>query len=275
MSFWTRLSNGWDISMTSFKVLRENKKLIIFPILSGISMLLILGSFFTVLLAASGWDVDRFDTSDGRPNLLVLFLYYLVNYFVVVFFNMALVHCTRLYFRGEEVSIEKGIRFSMSRLGAIFAWSIFAATIGTILRLIQENAGWLGKIIISLLGVAWSIATFFVVPVIAYENAGPLDAFKRSSEMMRNKWGESLGARFSFGIVQILAIFLVGIPLFLIGAIFHPLIGVILAFLGILLVMAVISASQTIFISAVYHDIQGDPVKHFNQKMIDNLFEPK
>src|SRR5258705_9027691 len=107
---------------------------------------------------------------------------------------MALVHCTRLYFKGEAFTIRDGLRFSMSRLGAIFSWAFFAATVGLILKMIQDNAGWLGKIIIGLIGWIWSVATFFVVPVIAYENLGPVDAFKRSSSLMKQKWGESLGA---------------------------------------------------------------------------------
>jgi hypothetical protein len=260
MSFFDRLSNGWKISMNSFKVLKENKQLVIFPILSGISLLLILGSFVTVVLAAAGWNVDAVNEPGETTSILYLFLYYLVNYFVVVFFNTALVHCSRLYFHGEEVTIEKGLRFSMSRIGTIFAWSMFAATVGTILRLI---------------GVIWSIATFFVVPVIAYENAGPLEAFKRSSQLMKEKWGESIAAGFSFGLVQIVALIVVGVPLFIIGALVHPVIGIILAALGALIVMAIISAAQTIFISAVYHNVTGDPVKQFNQQMIDSLFEPK
>ena len=275
MSFFDRLSNGWRISMNSFKVLKENKQLVVFPILSGISLLLIMGSFVTIALAAAGWDVDAVNEPGETTSVLYLFLFYLVNYFVVVFFNTALIHCSRLYFHGEEVTLEKGLRFSVSRIGAIFAWSMFAATVGTVLRLIEENAGWIGKLIIGLVGVVWSIATFFVVPVIAYENAGPFEAFKRSSQLMKEKWGESIGAGFSFGLVQIVALIAVGLPLFLIGALVHPVIGVILAALGALLVMAIISAAQTIFISAVYHHVTGDPVKHFNQQMIDNLFEPK
>jgi nitrate reductase gamma subunit len=275
MGFFDRLSNGWKISMNSFKVLKENKQLVIFPILSGISLLLILSSFVTIMLAAAGWDTEAIEEPGQTTSILYLFLYYLVNYFVVVFFNTALVHCTRLYFQGEEVTIEKGLRFSLSRIGSIFAWSMFAATVGTVLRLIQENAGWLGKILAGLIGIVWSVATFFVVPVIAYENVGPLQAFKRSSQLMKEKWGERLGAGFSFGLVQIVALLVVGLPLFFIGAIAHPAVGIVLAVLGCLLVMAVISAAQTIFVSAVYHNVTGDPVQHFNQQLIDNLFESK
>jgi len=275
MNFFDRLSNGWKISMSSFKVLKANKQLIVFPILSSISLVLILGSFVTIVLAGAGWDMDQISDPGGAGNIILIFLYYLVNYFIVVFFNMALIHCTRLYFHGEEPTIEKGLKFALSKIGSILAWSMFAATVGTILRLIEENAGWIGKIIIGLIGIVWSIATFFVVPVLAYEDRGPLDAFKRSSEIMKEKWGESLASTFSFGLVQFIALIVVAIPLLIIGSMINIIAGVLLAILGALLVIAVISAAQNIFISAVYHNIQGDPVDHFNQEMINNLFEPK
>jgi len=275
MSFFDRLSNGWKISMNSFKILKANKQLIIFPVLSGISLLLLIGSFFTAIYAASGWNFDNLNGTSPVINYLVMFLFYVVNYFIVVFFNMALIHCTHLYFKGEEVTVQKGLQFSMSRLGVIFSWAIFAATVGTILRAIQENSGVLGKIITGIIGIVWSVTTFFVVPVIAYEKLGPIDAFKRSSQLMKQKWGESLGATFSFSIIQLLAMFLLAIPLFAIGALIHPLAGVALAIPGAFIILAVMSAAQTIFVSAVYHDVTGDPTEHFNRQMIDNLFHKK
>src|SRR6478735_4132917 len=107
MNFFDRLSNGWKIAMSSFKVLKKNKQLIVFPILSGISLIIMSGIFTVGILAAIGWDPENLDTS-GITHYLIAFGFYLINYFVVVFFNMALIHCTRLYFQGEEVTIEKG-----------------------------------------------------------------------------------------------------------------------------------------------------------------------
>src|SRR5436190_4961658 len=102
MSFFDRLSNGWKIAMNSFKILKEKKDLLIFPVLSGVSILVIIGSFSTAVLGSAGWDADNIEFNNMGYYLL-LFAFYVANYFVVVFFNMALVHCSRLYFRGEEV----------------------------------------------------------------------------------------------------------------------------------------------------------------------------
>jgi hypothetical protein len=275
MNFFTRLSNGWTIALNSFAVLKENRQLILLPVLSGISMVLVIGSFVVVIFASSGWDAEAIRSQTTLVNYAIVFLYYIVNYFVIVFFNTALVHCTHLYFNGERPTIAQGLRFSMSRIGAILSWAIFAATIGTILRLIQDKLGSLGKIITGLIGVVWSIATFFVVPVIAYENLGPIDAFKRSAALMKEKWGESLGATFSFGIVQMLGILLLAIPSFIVGWLIHPVVGIVLFALGVFTILVVMSAAKVIFVSAVYHQINGDPVKHFNQQLADNLFVEK
>jgi hypothetical protein len=261
--------------MDSLKVLRENRQLIIFPILSGLSMILIIGSFVVALLASVGWDFEYIQDENKVLNYAIGFLFYLINYFIVAFFNTALIQCTRDYFNGEKPSVKKGLQFALSRIGAIFYWSLFAATIGFGLRMLQDNLGTLGKIITGLIGIVWSIATFFVVPIIAYENLGPIDAFKRSAKLMKEKWGESLGSTFSFGLLQLVAFVLVCVPLYVVGLIIHPLVAIGLVMLGVFFVMAVMGAARTIFISAVYHNINGDPVKQFKENFAENLFKGK
>jgi hypothetical protein len=132
----------------------------------------------------------------------------------------------------------------------------------------------LGKIITGIIGVVWSIATFFVVPVIAYENLGPIAAFKRSALLMKEKWGQSIGAGFSFGLIQLGAIAVIAVIGFAVAAI-NIIVGIVLAVLLLLLMAVIMSTVKTIFISAVYHNITGDPVELYNQQFIDNLFETK
>ncbi|HXB09990.1 MAG TPA: DUF6159 family protein [Puia sp.] len=278
MNIFTRMSNGWNIAMNSWAVLKENRQLILFPILSGISMLLVILSFFAIVLASAGWDLEAFrDVREQSTlvNYLIVFGYYLVNYFIIVFFNTALIHCTHLYFNGEKPTIRQGLQFSLSRIGVLLSWAAFAATVGTALRILQDNLGSIGKFVTGLIGIVWSIATFFVVPVIAYENLGPIAAFKRSAGLMKQKWGERLGAGFSFGLIQLAAfIGLAGVG-YLLGWAIHPVLGIAVFVLGVFAVLVVVSAVKAIFISAVYHNINGNPVKHFNQQFADQLFVQK
>src|SRR3954470_22129720 len=116
MNIITLISNGWIIAKNSFKVLKTNKRLIIFPILSGFSLLLVLASFFTAALAKFGWHVNSMGEYGTVTEYSLLLLYYFANYFVVVFFNVALMHCIRMYFKGQEVRLREGLNYSISRI---------------------------------------------------------------------------------------------------------------------------------------------------------------
>lgn len=276
MSFFTRLSNGWHIAMNSFKVLQANKQLIIFPVLSGFSLLLVCASFFTGALAQAGWQVEAIpDNYSTVVQYSLLFAFYFVNYFVIVFFNVSLMHCTQQYFKGEKVSIYDGLRFSTTRIVAILSWALLAATVGTALRILQDGLGKIGKIVIGLIGIVWNVATFFVVPVIAYENENAAGALQRSVQIMKEKWGEKVGASFSFFMVQLVAFLLLGALAFLVGTFIHPLAGIAVGVLGVVLILAIMSAVQSIFVSAVYLNVTGDPVTQFHQNLIDELFVTK
>lgn len=274
MGAFTKMSNGWELAMSSFKVLNANKQLLIFPILSGLSLLLVLGGSGYVMFSGAGWGLDNLQLDQGALYLVV-FLYYVVNYFIIVFFNMALIHCTRLYFDGEEVSISKGLQFSVSRIHVILPWALFAATIGTILQAIQENAGWLGKIITGLIGIVWGVATFLVVPILAYEKLGPVDAVKRSGQLMKQKWGEGIGASFSFGLIFFLVFIISGIVSYAIGYYGNEMVGVAVFVLSIGMTFVIFSALQSIFISALYANVNGNIDNHFRQQLLDGLFESK
>lgn len=275
MSFFDRLSNGWKLSMMSFSVLQKNKQLIVFPILSGLALLVVVAVFLGGFMAVNGWDIENISEWGTGTNILLVFAGYLVNYFIIVFFNVALVHCARIYFSGEKPTVSQGLQHSLRRIGAIFQWAVLAAVVGTILKTIQEESGIVGKIITGIIGVVWSIVTFFVVPIIAYENVTPFGAVKRSAQLMRQKWGESLSATFSFGLVQLIGIIIVIIPCIILGSLISPIVGIALALLGAFVLVAIVSAAQNIFISAVYHNIEGQPVKDFDSETLDGIFMSK
>lgn len=275
MSIFDRMSRGWQITINSMKVLRANKQLLVFPVLSGITLLLLAASFIIPVVVSKGNLADRLLADGGAMPYLITFVAYVVGYFVVVFFNMALIHCTRLYFNGEEATVGKGLAFSMSRLGTIFKWAVFAGTVGTLLKILQDNLGWIGKILIGIVGFAWSVGTFFVVPILAYEEAQPTDALKRSVEMMKKQWGERVGAAFSFGLLNLILIVIFGITGAAVSALISEGLGIAIFVMALPVIFVVNSALHTIFISAVYHNITGDIETHFNKQMLDGLFEER
>lgn len=276
MRFFDRLSNGWKLGLTSFNTIRENKSLLVFPVLSGAALLLVVLSFAAGFWALTGFDFESSIAIEGNETLsfITLFLFYLINFFIIVFFNVGLVHCARLIFEGKEATISDGISFSLSRIGAIISWAVLAATVGVILKTLEERLGWIGQIVIGIIGVVWAIATFFVVPVIAYEDVGPIEALKRSTAVMKEKWGEAIGANFSFGLFFLLGyifIILIGIALFTV----NPVLAVISIVLSALFLHTVVSAAKTVFLAAAYQHIHHQPTGNFDGNTLDSIFMPK
>lgn len=206
-----RFRNGWALACESFRVLRADKQLLLFPLLSGIASILVIASFVGAIFA-SGIVEEKQPMNDVTAWAL-LFVFYFVNYFVIVFFNAALVACAMKRFHGGSPTLGHGLRKARRRLGKIVAWAFFAATVGIILRFIAERVGFVGRIIIALLGAAWTVATYFVVPVLVVEKLGPLDAARRSASIVKKAWGESLVSNAGVGLATFVMTLLIIVPL--------------------------------------------------------------
>ena len=130
-----------------------------------------------------------------------------------MFFNSALVACALIRFRGGDPTVADGFRAACSRLPQIAAWALVSATVGFALKAAERRSKRGGQIVAAILGVVWSVATFFVVPVLVIENLGPLAALKRSTKIIQDQWGESFVADLGIGLVS----FLAAIPGFALG----------------------------------------------------------
>ncbi len=282
MKLFDRLANGWKLGKTSLKTIKENPSLMVFPLISGLSLILVSLSFFSSGYVLFGEDILALaadETAATSLNLMMYvmaFIFYLANYFVIVFFNVGLVYCAKKILEGNETTVGEGVRYAQTRMGTILAWSVLAATVGLILKSIQERAGALGSIITGIIGVVWGIATFFVVPVVAFEDVSPIEAVKRSASIMKEKWGESIGANFSFGIFSLIGILFIALPVgFLMGAAIHPIVGIIAGIVVFFLVQIAVSSANMVFLAAAYQHVNDEPTGHFDSDVLDDVFIPK
>lgn len=274
MSFFSRMNNGWQLTKTSLRIINENKSLLIFPILSTISLVAILATFFGGTFFFVGDSVEVLLQEDSIitdvVGYILVFLYYLINYTVVVFFNAALIHCAIKILNEEETSLSDGLRYALSKIGRIFVWAIISATIGVLLQVLS-NKGKLGEFVASLIGMAWSITTFFVVPILIYEEKGVVQSIKDSTSMVKEKWGESLTANMSLGVFNFIGILIAGLitlGLYQVIEFWAIPIGVTL----VVIVSTVMTAAKTIFVAAVYNKIGGKPVSYFDEDILDAAF---
>lgn len=285
MRFFDRISAGWNLGITSLKTIRNNPQLMLFPVVSSLTLIAVVLSF---VLGIAGLFIG-FESIFGDGSIssatvesggaewlgyVLTFLFYVISYFLIVFFNVGLVYCVKRIFEGEETSFKEGFRYASTRTVPILMWALLAGTVGFVLKMIQERGGAIGNIVSGLVGIAWSVVTFFVVPVLAYEDVNPIEAVKRSGSIMREKWGEAIGANFGIGIFSFLgflAAAAIGIATFFI----HPVVGIVLGILTFLFVQVVVSAAQMVFISATYQHVHGAPHGDFDEEILDAAFVPK
>ncbi|MBX3440386.1 MAG: hypothetical protein KF861_23050, partial [Planctomycetaceae bacterium] len=255
-----RIANGWELAKSSWHVLRLDKELLVFPLLSGIACLLVLASFAVPLWNSPYVNavVDDGEAPQDVVAYLILFAFYFVNYFVIVFFNTALVACAMIRFRGGDPTVADGLQAATSRLPQILAWALLSATVGVVLKAIESRSEKAGQIAAALLGGAWSIATYFVVPILVVEKADPFTAVKRSFAVLKKAWGESLAANFGIGLITFLCMLAAMVPFALgimafandqktLGAV-----GLAVGLLGIIVVSLISSALNSIVIGALY-----------------------
>lgn len=285
MRFFDRLSAGWKLGITSLKTIRNNPQLMLFPVVSSSVLIVVVLSFVLGIAGIFiGYETIFGDGSFSSASIeggtaewigyLLTFIFYLISYFLIIFFNVGLVYCVKRIFEGEETSFGEGFRYASTRTVPIFMWAVLAATVGVILRMIQEKGGTIGQIVAGLVGVAWSVVTFFVVPVLAYEDVNPIEAVKRSTSIMREKWGEAIGANFGMGVFSFLG-FLAAAAIGFVTFAIHPILGIVLGILTFLFVQVVVSAAQMVFIAATYQHVHGAPHGDFDESILDSAFVPK
>lgn len=278
-----KFARSWALAKASMSVLRSDKELLVFPLLSALCAILVAATF---LLPLFGFDMlGQLDRSQGVPaGFYVLgFAFYLVQYFVGFFFTTALVGAAMVRLDGGDPTIGTGLRIAAGKWVSILGYAAIAATVGMILRGIEQRAGIVGKFVAGFIGVAWTLATFLTVPVLVAQDVGPVEAVKESATLLKRTWGEGLIGNGGIGLVgglAAVAVMLVGLALtgFLakagLGAAAVAAIALsVLAVVGIGLVQ---SALGGIYSAALYrYAVNGDAPTGFDGVLLRDAFQRK
>ncbi|HTY15557.1 MAG TPA: DUF6159 family protein [Methanoregulaceae archaeon] len=272
-------SRSFTLIRESWKVLSLDKEILLFPVLSGIALLVVLISF-VIPLFFSGLITDAGPVALGAWYIPILFLFYLFCYFIIIFFNAALIACARIRLTGGDPVFMDGIRSSLAHIVPIFLWALVAATVGLVLRLLEDRFNNLiGQIVLSLIGAAWSLITYFVIPVMIFEEKGTFTAMKESIGLFRKTWGESIIGQASIGIVFVILALVGIIPVGIALLAGSSTVFVVLAAIYVLylaLIMVVGSALQGIYNTALYlYAKTGTVPEAFTREIVETAFVPK
>lgn len=264
MSIAERFQRSWDITKQTFQIMNHDREILLLPILSALCSLIL----FTIFIVPFVVGMIIGNTFGQEPLFLYggIFIFYFATMFIATFFNAAVVHIAKTRMSGGDATLKDGLRTSLQHLKQLLGWAVLAATVGLILNILDSQArekggiiGIIGRIVVSLIGLAWAIVSVFVVPAIVLKGVGPITALKHSALAVKKTWGESLIRYYGLGMVQ--GIFtIIGILFFLIPTVLLFLSSnLILAgiFLGIFvlyiaLVAIIFSSANTIFNTALF-----------------------
>jgi hypothetical protein len=265
-----RISRSWSLAGQCWKVLKEDPALLVFPLLSSIILLLLLGSFVLPVIALSHRAQQALaDGSTAHSSRLLFYVtvyaFYFVSYTVMMFFNAALISVALKRLDGESATVREGLGMALDKLPAILGYAVVAATVGTILRAIAERVGFIGRIVVAIIGAGWTVATAMTLPVLIEEDVGPIEAITRSLELLRRNWGENLigNGGISLG-VAVVAIPVVILSLFLLFAAISTratgsiVLAVALVMIAMIALGLVSTTLHTIYTAALYRFATGN-----------------
>jgi hypothetical protein len=248
----------WQLVLQSFGLLRDDLKLIVFPILSAIGAVAL--SLPYLLMLFNGrlrGDIHWADT------WLLVFAWYACASFVTIFFNCALAACVQMRFAGQTPTIAGGLKRAASRVHTILLWSILTSTVGRLLKMLEQRVGFITRIATALVGLSWNMATVLIVPVLVMEDRGVIDSVRRSAALLRQTWGEQVISGIWFGWMG-LVIAIPGVVLGALGANGYPIfiVPTVLWFAGWL---AAFTAAREIFTVVLYrYATTGEPPAGFD-----------
>ncbi|MBI2542564.1 MAG: hypothetical protein HYW24_00030 [Candidatus Aenigmarchaeota archaeon] len=274
-------SRSFRLVKESFAVLKKDKEIILFPIISAIASIILLASFvlpiyFYTDIPAAITKGNIAIMTDNYLYYLLLFVFYLFGYFIIIFFNTGLVTCAYLRLKGGDPTFGDGFKNALKHIKDIFLWALISATVGMVLRLIARRSNTLGKTAVGIAGMAWSLLTFFVIPVMVLENKGVGKSIEKSTELFRKTWGENVVGQFSMGLFFLILAIIGVIPLAMI-AFTGSLILIVSAGILVILywvILAIISSSlDGIFVAALYiYADTGKVSSVYSRELIRNVF---
>ena len=197
MGIFGRFLTGLRLAKGSLAVLADHPRLLLFPLVGGFAGAVYVGALL-------GGTFGLLEPERDAVVYGVLFLVYAGSTFVASFFTAGLMHATHDAFRGQSPSVRRSLGVAWGNVGTLLVWSLIAAIAGVIIRAIEESSDIGGRVVALLFSVAWAVLTYFVVPVVVFEDVSVRGAFSRSGSLVRSVWGESLGAEAGVSIVSFL-----------------------------------------------------------------------
>ena len=250
-----RISNTIALAKVSWRVLRKDRELLVIPVLSFLASIAALALIWLPTLSAVDTSGLAGKSEDPGAILLVVgVITAMVLSIVSVFFNGALVAGAYERLSGGDPTVRSALGRAVSRLPGLLPWAILTGTVGLVLQAARERAGWLGRFVVNMVGMAWETATFLVVPAVVIDDHGAVSGLKASASLLKRTWGENIAARVGFGLLGFIAIIPAVVVVAAAGALGGAalVLGILVAVPYVALLVVVLTALNAVFQTALY-----------------------
>jgi hypothetical protein len=184
---------GKAILRASLDLFRQDRQMIWLPVMATVTAVIAFAIIAGPIALALG--------HTGFAVIVGLLCGSVVATAATVIFNVALVFAATDRIEGRTPTIGSSLAQAWGRRNVIFSWAILSAVVGTIIRLLEQRLGLVGRLIGIAGGLAWAVATFLVIPVLAFEDVGPIEAIKRSSSILKARFGTIARGGLRFGLL--------------------------------------------------------------------------
>jgi hypothetical protein len=246
-----RIARSWRLSRAAWHVVRTDRSLLTLAAISALAGIVGLALIFVL----SG-SFDKGHIKGDELALFALIFAYPLT-FVSVFFNTAIAAAAAAALEGRHLSVGEALAVPTRRIGQIALWALIAAVVGFVLEQLSSRLPLGGSIAARLVGVGWSLASLFAIPILALEDCSAPEALKRSSHVIKKRWGEGIGGSLIIGAWMAIAILGV-IVLFALGVAVTnnvPAVRDVVIAVGVLLLVAIFAlqfAVRQTFAVALY-----------------------
>ncbi|MCP4475950.1 MAG: hypothetical protein GY821_15580 [Gammaproteobacteria bacterium] len=268
-------ARSWELLKESYRFLNENKDLLILPIIS------LLATFTLLALMLAAGVTDALTIQPVHMAIIVGIVIFIIGYFilsfVVLLLNSALIACAAARLQGQSLSISGGIAEALKHIKSLLLWCLISVTIGQLISFIESSHRVIGRVVAMIIGFAWVLCTYFVVPMLILDDLSPVAAVKKSAHIFGKKWRGIVSATALLGLI-----FFVLLGLWMLALLHLPTqktllleVGLPLLILFFITMSVVGSALNAIVRSALYLKmVRNITPQNFDHSLLDKMLIP-
>ena len=196
-----RIARSWRLSRVAWAIVRSDRAILVLAVVST----LFAAAGLALIYGLTGVFSGHRHRGGAHLAVVTLILAFPLT-FVSVFFNTAIAAAATGVLGGERLSLREALAVPVRRIRQVALWSLLASFVGVIIGQIASRLPLVGSLTVRLLGLSWSVASLFAVPILATEGCSAPECLRRSAKLVKKRWGEGVSGNVTITAWAVVAI---------------------------------------------------------------------